>query len=92
MSSTAFDDQFAHEPDLEEECRQARGRASNVWNTQLQDEVMELLCSAHEIASREGVNTNWVAFLSSVKQVLKKCNRTGVTARTYRQIDIEVKK
>jgi hypothetical protein len=30
MSSTAFDDQFLHEPDLEEECRQARGRDSNV--------------------------------------------------------------
>jgi hypothetical protein len=30
MSSTAFDDQFAPEPDLEEECRQARARASNV--------------------------------------------------------------
>jgi hypothetical protein len=47
-------------------------------------EVVELLCSAHEIATRNGLETNWTAFITSVKAALVPFNRNGVTARTYR--------
>lgn len=47
-------------------------------------EAVELLCSAHEIASREGKDTNWPVFLSSLKKCLASFRRNGVTERTYR--------
>jgi hypothetical protein len=47
-------------------------------------EAVDLLCSAHEIAMRNGQDTNWPAFIASVRSALVPFNRNGITARTYR--------
>lgn len=53
------------------------------------NEAVELLSSAHMIASRAGKETNWSGFDKSVLACLAKFNRNGNTARTYRAIKEE---
>lgn len=47
-------------------------------------DAVDMLCAAHEIAMRNGVDTNWTAFLAGVRSALVPFNRNGITARTYR--------
>ena len=53
-------------------------------NKEALKEAIELLCSAHEIASREGRDTNWSLFKESLRKLLAQYGRNGITPRTYR--------
>ena len=50
------------------------------------EEAVELLASAHAIASRKGAQTNWPAFMANAEKCLARFNRSVHTPRTYRLV------
>jgi hypothetical protein len=50
------------------------------------EEAVELLCSAHAIASRKGAQTNWPAFMANAEKCLARFGRSTATPRTYRLV------
>jgi len=46
--------------------------------------ALDLLCSAHAIASRQGRETNWPDFQARVAECLAAFGLNGATPRTFR--------